>query len=257
MQVIAKAHQRSDSAIKSFTLADFAPPPIPRARRRTWADFSIAARALHLAKAGLTAWGIVSLGAAAGMGLYYSSDYSSAARQTPLLASASPHAAAEAQQPPAQIAAAAPLTPPKTPQPEAPTAPSGSARERLAILMDAPSPLTLAPPPPKLAEALTLKAASPTVEARVPRARPDEPIFTGSISRAPAEPPVVAPPRRRILDPCAALKKIRAPFLFGNRCGRHTRAYPPATEQVEQAAAPVPAREHAPRPYQPPVRREN
>lgn len=231
MQVIAQAHERWDSAIKSFTLADFAPPPIPRARPRTWSNLTLLSKTLHFAKAAVIAWGVISLGAVAGMGIYYLNG----APETPLLVSASPRPVVGGR------------------QLQTPVTTSVSARERLAMLMDGPSPLITTLPSPSLAQALTLRASTPIAAARMPRPRPEEPIITGSIGPPAYDPSYVAPTRRRTLDPCAALKSLGAPYLFGNRCGPYTRAYPPPPRQFDRAAAAPPARQYAPQPYHPPI----
>ena len=244
MQVIAQVQERSASAIKSFTLADFAPPSLPRARPRTWADLSLVSRAFRLVKAGLLAWGIISLGAVAGMSAYYvngalEQPIVAAARSPVIVTSASPALVATRSvgaQEPKSFA---------SPRSEA------SARERLAILMDDPSPLIGPLSSPEPGEALTLKTSAPIVAAaRAPRPRPEEPIVTGSIRTRPGD---VRPARRRMLDPCAALRKLGAPYLFGNRCGRYTRVYPPPPRQLNSAAVPPPEKEYWPRPYQPPT----
>lgn len=80
---------------------------------------------------------------------------------------------------------------------------------------------------------------APIVDARLPRPRPDEPIFTGSIER-----PRQA--RSRAIDPCEALDAIGARFIFGKRCRREARVYapPPPPPRVYYYQAPAP--------YQPP-----
>ena len=180
-------------------------------------------------KAAVIAWGVVSLGAVAGMGIYYLNG----APETLAFVSASERPVAESRQ--------------------SSTLASVSAREQLAVLMDGPSPLITAPSSSELVQALMLRAPMPIAEARLPRPRPDEPIFTGSIGPPAHDRSYVAPARRRTLDPCVALKNLGAPYLFGNRCGHYTRVYPPPPRQFDQATAPPPARQYAPQPYQPPI----
>jgi hypothetical protein len=79
---------------------------------------------------------------------------------------------------------------------------------------------------------------APIVEARMPRPRPDEPVFTGSVER-----PRQA--RSRHIDPCEALDAIGARFIFGMRCQREARVYAPAPP-------PPPRYYYQPAPYQPP-----
>jgi hypothetical protein len=88
----------------------------------------------------------------------------------------------------------------------------------------------------------------PAVAARLPRPRPDEPVITGSIepvkdARAEYNDPREARPQ--YAGPCEALQALGARFIFGLRCGRQTRAYPPAPQPLSYYPA-------SPTPYQPP-----
>jgi hypothetical protein len=58
----------------------------------------------------------------------------------------------------------------------------------------------------------------PVAVARLPRPRPDEPVYTGSIDR-PAE------AHRQPIDPCAALASLGAPLPFRMRCERGAGVY--------------------------------
>jgi hypothetical protein len=263
MQVIAWAHERNDSGVKSFSLEDFAPPPIPRARKRRWADLSFFARALYYVKVFLVAWGVISLGAAIGAGYHYLK-----VEPLPPPVAASPPSVIDASDaPPAAPATGAAIADPPRPTREEtkqPTQPPGaSASERLAMLMDDPSSVLTAPPSPELAQALILRTSAtavdgptPIVATRVPRARPGEPIITGSIARRSEAAKPVRTVAKRSSGPCAALRKIRAEYLFGNRCGRHARADTPPPKSLAAAPSstpPTPAQDYAPRPYRPPV----
>jgi hypothetical protein len=116
--------------------------------------------------------------------------------------------------------------------------------QRSAIEVPSPEPerdVALAEIPPHLSDYVGAKGdealePAPIVEARMPRPRPDEPVFTGSIER----------PRERharYVDPCEALDAIGARFVFGMRCRRETQAYAPP---------PPPPRYYYPAPYQRP-----
>ena len=246
--------------VRSLTLAEYVSPPSARYQP---AQRSFFGRVAALVKTALIAWAVISFGAIAGVGAYYLNDGS----DTPLLVSESrskPTRLAAAVAVPAaahaKVAAAPVIAPPAaTPTSAAPP------RDRLAALVDYSS-ASLYAPPDGLTQALMLRAPAPIAAARLPRPRPDEPIYTGSI-RAPAYDRPSAGPRRRVrFDPCAALRNLGAPFLFGNRCGHYTRVYPPPPRQFNRAAtsaaappppalqaAPLPARQYAPQPYQPPV----
>lgn len=155
-------------------------------------------RIAGLAKMALMLWGALSFGAAAGTAAYY---YAGATGEPVLVAQRS--------------AAEAPVAAPE--------------RD-----------VALAEIPPHLSDYVGAKgeetlAPAPIVEARLPRPRPDEPIFTGSIER-----PRTA--RSRYVDPCEALQAIGARFVFGARCRRETRYYAP----------PPPPRYYYPAPYQRP-----
>jgi hypothetical protein len=226
-----------DDTVKSISLADMLPPK-PPPRGPLAVAFPFFGRMLNLVKIGLMAWGAISLGAVAAMSAFYLSGKSDA----PLIATATTHRAASPTS----------LAPPA---------------ERLAALIDAPLPPTITAPPFSLkTPAFVPLAASPTpppvamepapvVEARLPRARPDEPIITGSIAASAPKRDWTARPHRSTLDPCNALKNLGAPFLFGNRCGPYTHVYPAPPREFDRVtihpAPPAPG--HAPRPYQPPV----
>ncbi len=80
----------------------------------------------------------------------------------------------------------------------------------------------------------------PVEEARMPRPRPDEPVYTGSVER----PRQVV--RRRAFSPCQALADLGARYVFGLRC-RQARVYapPPAPQSSAQVY-------YYPEPYRPP-----
>ncbi len=103
------------------------------------------------------------------------------------------------------------------------------ATETLAAAVDTDP--TLAEVPPHLSDYVA-PPADPSlatrfvVEARLPRPRPDEPVYTGSIEPAP---PRAA--RTRFADPCQAFARFGVRFLFGMRCRQETRVYAPPPPQ--------------------------
>jgi hypothetical protein len=131
------------------------------------------------------------------------------------------------------------------------------------MLIDAPLPGAMTAPPfslqtpaePLAATLTPPPAPTPVIEARLPRPRPDDAIITGSIAPAAAETGWSPRAHRPSLDPCAALRNLGAPFLFGNRCGPYTHVYmaPPRQFDRVTVSPPPPARDYGPRPYQPPV----
>ncbi len=76
------------------------------------------------------------------------------------------------------------------------------------------------------------------VEARLPRPRPDEPVYTGSIE-------IPRPVHVRHATPCEALARLGARF-FGLRCREEARAYAPPPRPHVYYSEPYPE------PYQPP-----
>jgi hypothetical protein len=171
-------------------------------------------RIARFGKVLLIAWGAISLGAAGGVAAYY------------LGGSATPLLVSDAEAPPAP-SKSTPATSPQAARLANDDIGSGGAN------MFAPADLPT-----------TLSASSPILEARLPRPRPEEPVITGSISR-PAYDPNYAPPiRRRVVDPCTALRNLGAPI----RCGSPRRVY----GAPSPALAPPPV-VYVPQPYHPPV----
>jgi hypothetical protein len=215
-------------SVKSVTLEEYTNPPLPLENP------SLILRALGYVKLGLMAWGIISFGALAGIASYYLKD--DPAR--PILVSQveDPAAASEAEQPvdPAQTEQSVAASAPELPIEPTDTAP---APIRLAALVEIPQPSIVTDPPSGLAQALALRVRQPGEEARLPRPRPEAPIITGSIGR-----PAHHSRRRNFFDPCAAIRSIGVPFLFGNRCAQHARVYAPAPRHASR-----------PEPYSPPV----
>jgi hypothetical protein len=200
---------REAETIKSVTLADLEfgrPSPFDQLK--------------GLARMALMLWGALSFGAAAGTAVYYFAGTSGG----PLLLSQAQTASAKPV-PAAKAVAAAKLV--------AAAKPSASAApERDASLLEI---------PPHLVEYVgpegdrTLQAQS-IIEARLPRPRPDEPFYTGSIGA-----PRVAHARR--IGPCETIARLGGRFIFGMRCQQETRYYAP----------PPPSRYYSPAPYQPPT----
>jgi hypothetical protein len=281
MRLGLPASAPSDS-VKSISLWELTNPSPPQ-QPEHWPEKtyfwpkkpSLAARSIKLAKAGLTALGVVSIGAVAGIGNYYLNDVSGASlfgsHDALSLASESPPPPIREEGPPGDLVE---TVADELPRP----APSTAAppNERLAALLDQPeTPASVVPPAilkqvsmfraPKREEAAMPAAEEVQLpqadDARLPRARPDEPIITGSIGRSSFEPQTVAdrktakPSRWHRFGPCAALRSLRVPYLFGNRCGRYTHYDPPPPRQgvrIVAAPASAPARQYSPQPYQPP-----
>ena len=95
----------------------------------------------------------------------------------------------------------------------------------------------LAEIPPHLSEFVDGKDKA-IEEARLPRPRPDEPVFTGSVARADLSP---RPAAARGFGPCEALNQIGASLAFHVRCQRQAYAPPPPPRYY-----------YEPRPYYPP-----
>jgi hypothetical protein len=105
------------------------------------------------------------------------------------------------------------------------------------------------PPPPDLDDSLPdlaadvqlqselLMESEPLIVARLPRARPDEPIITGSIGRGDSYAPAPA------YDPCEILQRLGAPFPV--RCFQDSRGAPPPYPTYQPDYRP-------PHPYTPP-----
>lgn len=155
----------------------------------------------------MVAWGAISLGAVAGVATYYLGGGSA----TTLLVSQQPAPAKPAKQEPVRVASVDD------------TAPDGA---NMFGPADLPSTLS-----------------APITEARLPRPRPDEPVITGSISPPRYDPNYAPPMRRRVVDPCTALRNLGAPI----RCGYERRVY------VAPPPRPPPVQYHQPQPYRPPV----
>jgi hypothetical protein len=284
----------SSDSVKSISLWEFTNPKPPQEPEH-WPEKtyfwpkkpSLFARSVKLAKAGLVGLGIVSLGALAGVGNYYLNDLSG----TPLLVSEGrlgdeerpgedlsrisatelPTPAPSKTAPPKERLAAL-LDVPETSDSVVPAAILKQVSMfRASPQDDLPSPtetdVQLAPrayTPPQEAELPSQNIASLLSEddARLPRSRPDD-IITGSIRPSIKETPqsvserksAAAPRGWRRFGPCAALRSLRVPYLFGNRCGRYTHYDPPPPRQdvrVVAAPASVPVQQYSPHPYQPP-----
>ncbi len=242
MHAISDGTARSDS-VKSLTLYDLAATPrrLPSPPAFQIPDLGTivpVARIVDLARKAVMAWGLISLGAVAGMTAYYSNGGADS-----LLLARDAATASDIAGPQVHLAALLEI-------PDAPDA----ASTRFAL------PPTPAPPTRQpiaavgAVEAPALNEPPPIVEARLPRPRPEEPIFTGSIG-TPADAPYYSAPRGRpSRDPCLALRNLGAPFLFGSRCYRQSRASPPPPPVIYE---PPPQRQYAPQPYQPPVIYQN
>lgn len=174
-------------------------------------------RVIAVARTALVLWGALTLGAAAGTAVYYFAG----ATGEPVRASAETVADAAVVEPeqveptevaPIATAALAEVPPhladyiaPKTEEP----------------LAQAPAPMpTARPMPPTIAEA------------RLPRARPDEPVITGSIERPAPEAPRYR--RHGRVDPCRVLRDLGARFVFKARCGEEAHADAPPLQLYQQ-----------------------
>lgn len=205
MKIDALAPSTEHYGVRSLTLEEIVGQGPP---------LPLLVRIARFGKVLLVAWGAISLGAAGGVAAYYLGGGSA----TPLLVGSGK----EAPAPPKS-------TPAASPQPA-----------RLASLDTGSDGANMFAP----ADLPTTLSASPIVEARLPRPRPEEPVVTGSIGPPPYDPNYAPPIRRRVVDPCIALRNLGAPI----RCNSPRRVYaaPPPTP------APPPV-VYAPQPYHPPV----
>jgi hypothetical protein len=247
------------------------------------------------------ALGIVAAGAVAGMANYFLNDLSGTplfARADISLPVADDQAFADADEPaplpsgedtwiaasedpPANdiVEASAEELPPPEPSTAAPPS------DRLAALLDAPQTSESVVPPAILKQVSMFRAPrSPSADiaqppqaddsariallvddVRLPRSRPDEPVYTGSINRLAGAQQVAdrksaKPSRWRRFGPCAALRGLRVAYLFGNRCGAYTHYDPPpprknlrpARQEARIVAASPAAAQYSPHAYQPP-----
>jgi hypothetical protein len=162
----------ADDTIKSISLADMLPPNAPP-RHRFTAAFPFLARMVKPARIALMAWGAFSLCAVAGMSAFYLvgaiDPLGPATVSAPASTNASAPLAAECLA--ALIDAALP-----------PTMTAASFSREVATAPNVPG-ADLAPTPAMAAPALASDPAM-TVEARLPRPRPEDPIITGSIAPA-------------------------------------------------------------------------
>lgn len=205
MKIDALAPSTENYGVRSLSLEEIAGQGLPA---------PLLVRMARFGRILLIAWGAISLGAAGGIAAYYLGGGSAA----PLLVS-------DAQAPtPAKPKPAAVRQPVRVASTDA-----GSGSANMFAPADQPT---------------TLSASPPFIEARLPRPRPEEPVVTGSIG-PPAYDPGYAPPvRRRVVDPCLALRNLGAPI----RCNSPRRVY------AAPPRAPVPPPVvYAPRPYHPPV----
>jgi hypothetical protein len=170
--------------VRSLTLEEIvtAPPPLPLWRR-----------ILRFFKIAVMAWGVISLGAIAGMSAYYLNREP----ETALLVS-------EQQ--------AAPDAAPVRAEPDRVT----------VAAVDAAPPAETVFAPAALSELSALEKSPAIDDARLPRPRPDEPVITGSLG-PPRYDPDYVPTHRRRLNPCTTLRNLGAPI----RCGSQARVYSP------------------------------
>ena len=187
--------------VRSLSLEEIVtqPPPLPLWRRL-----------LRLIRIAVMAWGVISLGAIAGMAAYYLHGEP----ETALLVS----------------------------EEQSPVVPAKPKLDRVAAAFEVAPPAEAVFAPAALRE-LSLLARSPaTIDARLPRPRPDEPVITGSLGPPRYDPDYAPTHQRRIANPCTTLRNLGAPI----RCGNQARVYSPPSP-------PQPVPEYYPRPYQPPV----
>ena len=170
-------------------------------------------RIARFGKVMLIAWGAISLGAAGGIATYY-------------LGGGSGESILLSEQAPAKPAKS--KTVPDAQPTRIATADSDDGANLFAPA-DQPSMLNPSPP---------------IMEARLPRPRPDEPVITGSIGRPAYDPDYAPPIRRRIVDPCTALRNLGAPI----RCSSQRRVH-----VAPEPAPPPPPVVYYPQPYHPPV----
>lgn len=170
--------------VRSLSLEEIVtrPPPLP-----LWRRF------LRFVRIAVIAWGVISLGAVAGMAAYYLNGEAN----TALLAGEGP---------------APPKATPAEPEPD-----------RVAVAVDTAPPAEAVFAPAALPELSGLERSSPLTDARVPRPRPDEPVITGSLGPPRYDPDYVPTHRRRIADPCTTLRNLGVPI----RCGNQARVYSP------------------------------
>lgn len=136
---------------------------------------------------------------------------------------------------------------------------NGPSEEPALVAEAAPAPARIAAlteiPAPDVSQAGTFSPApeaAPIMEARLPRPRPDEPVFTGSVGAAERG---YHAPRGRYLDPCQAFRRLSAPFRLNVRCGDEVRYRRPRPRYyvVETPPPPPPAYAYEePRAYHPP-----
>lgn len=188
---------------------------------------------VRLARNALIAWGAVSLGATIGMGYFYLTGPADGLRAGGIRA---PAAEAPASTRLSLLLDAAPMS--ESPAADfAPVAAQAPARPAIAstVMPPASEPGAFAAPD------------APLADARLPRARPGDPIVTGSIPRRATYNPKRFPVwGRPAPTPCVVLRDFGAQV----RCTRQARYYaPPPPPPV----VPLQARDYYPRPYQPPV----
>jgi hypothetical protein len=202
MNALALKSDGDPYGVRSLSLEEIVTqaPPLP-----LWRRF------LRLMRIAVIAWGVISLGAVAGMAAYYLNGE----LDTALLVS-------EGQAPPKAV--------PAKPKPD-----------RVAVAVDTAPSAEAVFAPAALPELSGLERSPQMTDARLPRARPDEPVITGSLGPPRYDPDYVPTHRRRIANPCTTLRNLGAPI----RCGNQARVYSP----------PPPVPEYYPRPYQPPVYR--
>jgi hypothetical protein len=179
-------------------------------------------RAIRFMRIAVMAWGVISLGAVAGMAAYYLNGEP----DTALLVSEgqSPFISEDQSSPPNAV--------PAKPKPD-----------RVAVALNAAPSAEAVFAPATLPDLSGLELSPPLTDARLPRPRPDEPIITGSLGPPRYDPDYAPTHRRRIANPCTTLRNLGAPI----RCGNQARVYSPPP--------PPPVPEYYPRPYQPPLYR--
>lgn len=220
-------------SVSSLTMEQIAnqPPPL-----------NVFARGWRLVKLALIAWGVISAGAAAGVGAYYWNTFVG-----PMLVGAQQ----PGQRPEMPRAPEAPRAPETTIATEPP---SNDETASLSERID-PKPVAFASEGGPTADVIFAPAALPPLplgaslaEARMPRPRPNEPAITGSIRPPPYDPSYRPVHRRIFAGPCSALKRLGVPI----RCATRVRYAPPPPPPPAPVVAPA-AQAYYPRPYQPPA----